>query len=205
VSHTATGGIWFLRHGEPTSYRDGGLTPVGRTQVAASAAAVAGSLAAGGPVTVHTSPARRCRQSARIAATVLRSGGVTVVGPVQAPALAMVRARLDGSLVDVGLARDRADGAPGDELRAFWRDHADGLDPFDRWHTGAYATFETPDEVADRVRAFLDALVPPAVVVSHSEIIRIAHEVLGVEPGGLPFGAAAAVTMPEPTSPGGPA
>jgi len=173
----------LVRHGEPTSYRDGGLTPTGRLEAERAAEQLAPGLAGIGSVTVWTSPARRCRESARLLAGHLRQRGVAVEGPTDAPALVMVRARVGDRLVDIGLARDRGASA---DLDAFWGDHRAGRNPFDRWEAEAYPSFESPADVAGRLWAFLrqvDAAAGPDVVVTHSELIRIAARDLGLGGG----------------------
>lgn len=181
----------LVRHGEPTSYRDGGLTPLGREQAASAAAAVIDLVQREhlGPLAVHSSPARRCRDTARRIVDDLNDAGLAVVGPLHAPGLAMVRARLGTRLVDVGLARDRATGHEADpDLSSFWDDHSSGRNPFERWEQEAYPTFESPSEVQDRVVGCLRALASPAVVVSHSELIRLAAKAFGVAGAEIGFG-----------------
>jgi broad specificity phosphatase PhoE len=107
----------------------------------------------------------------------------------RASELVMVRADVAGELVDVGLARDReVDDLAAADLRRFWSDHQAGRNPFERWEASEYPTFEAPERVAERVRAFVGALDRPAVVVSHSELIRLAMPLLGVEDEPVPFG-----------------
>jgi broad specificity phosphatase PhoE len=181
----------LVRHGEPTSYRDGGLTPTGRAQATAAATLLAPLLAGSTElVPVWTSPARRCRETARLLTAGLRARGVPVSRVVRrAPALEMVRADLAGELVDVGLARDRAGtAAAAADLQRFWSDHRAGRNPFERWEASEYPTFETPDVVAERVRGFLQTLDRPVLVVSHSELIRLALPLLGLADESVPFG-----------------
>jgi broad specificity phosphatase PhoE len=200
----------FVRHGEPTSYRDGGLTPAGRREAQQAAERLAPGLRGLGPVTVWTSPSRRCRESARLLAHRLRERGVPVEGPSDAPDLVMVRARVGDRLVDIGLARDRAASSDLDE---FWADHRAGRNPFDRWEAEAYESFESPGAVARRLQGFVhdvDGRPAPAVAVTHSELIRIAARDLGLAGEDLRFGDVLFVgTMLRPAGadgvPGGPA
>jgi broad specificity phosphatase PhoE len=182
----------LVRHGEPTSYRDGGLTPLGREQAGGAARRVLALIRSGvlsGAVSIHTSPARRCRDTARLVVDHLGRHGVAVVGPVPAPGLAMVGAQLGSRLVDVGLARDRAAGhAAGADLASFWDDHSSGRNPFERWEEDAYPTFESPAEVQARVLDCLRGLGEPAVVVTHSEIIRLAARASRVDADDVGFG-----------------
>jgi broad specificity phosphatase PhoE len=106
----------------------------------------------------------------------------------RAPELVMVRADLDGELVDVGLARDRAADEAAADLHRFWADHREGRNPFERWEASEYPTFEAPAVVAERVGRFVSTLERPAVVVSHSELIRLAVALLGLGDEPLPFG-----------------
>lgn len=179
--------IFLVRHGEPTSYRDGGLTPLGRRQVRAAATALAEALARRDVSAVWMSPARRCRETARLLVEGLRHQGITAAAPREAADLVMVRTRLDDGLVDIGLARDRAHGDPVDDLDAFWRDHRDGRNPFDRWEARAYPSFEPPDVVHARLCAFFLRVAPPAIVVTHSELIRMAARSVGRD-GHVGFG-----------------
>lgn len=195
----------LVRHGEPTSYRDGGLTPTGRAQATAAAAVLAPFLAGSvAPVPVWTSPARRCRETARLVAGGLRSRGVPVARVVRrAPELVMVRADLDGELVDVGLARDRVAGeAAAADLHRFWADHHEGRNPFERWEASEYPTFEPPELVAERVCGFVAALDRPAVVVSHSELIRLAMALLELDDEPPPFGGVVLAGTLRPAGPG---
>lgn len=181
----------LVRHGEPTSYRDGGLTPLGREQAVSAARRIADLVRQEnlGPVSVHSSPARRCRDTARLVIDHLEGAGLAAVGPRHAPGLAMVRARLGSRLVDVGLAQDRAAGHDADpDLASFWDDHSSGRNPFERWEQEAYPSFESPSDVQDRVVRSLRALGSPAVVVSHSELIRLAAKAWGVTGAEIGFG-----------------
>ncbi len=186
--------VALVRHGEPLSYRDGGLPLEGRAHAERAAARLASLLPVGeGTVRLVTSPARRCRETARLIRDELGRRGIRLPMATDAPALVMVRVRLGGRLVDVGVARDAACDLPaGDaaasDLEAFWADHRAGIRPFDAWEAGRYPSFETPAEVRARVVGYLASLGGPAVVVTHSELIRIAAAAFGAAGGAPRFG-----------------
>lgn len=185
----------LVRHGEPTSYRDGGLTPAGRQHAERAAEVLASALAdAPQPVTLVCSPARRCRETARLVREHLDRRGTRLTPAVEVPDLVMVRVRVGDRFVDVGLARDVAgESAAGADLRSFWDDHRAGRNPFDAWEAGHYATFESPAEVTGRVVGFLAGVGDPAVVVTHSELIRLAAEAFGARGDDVGFGGVLAV------------
>lgn len=184
----------LVRHGEPLSYRDGGLTVAGRAHAERAAAKLAPVLPADGTVVpLVSSPARRCRETARLIREQLGHRGISLSMAAEAPALAMVRVRVTGRLVDLGVARDLAAGLPPEDpavadLAAFWADHRAGIRPFDAWEAGRYPSFESPAEVRARVVGYLAALHGPVVVVTHSELIRLATGDIGALRAAPPFG-----------------
>lgn len=182
--------IALVRHGEPTSYRDGGLTPQGREHAGRAAEVLAELLRPGDPaVPLVTSPARRCRETARLIREGLRHRQIDCTPAADVPQLVMVRVRVGSRLVDLGLARDVVnDDAAAADLRAFWADHRAGNNPFDAWEAERYATFESPSEVRARVVGYLASIGGPAVVVTHSELIRIAAGAFGARGDDLGFG-----------------
>lgn len=195
LSSDGTVMVALVRHGEPRSYRHGGLTLEGRAQIAGAAWQLAATRARGWSTEVWTSPAARCRESAAVLVRNLRCMGIVTQRPRRCEELGPVRVRTPRGLADLTTTEVLPGSAAERDLGRFWEMHYRGDDPFALWEEGEFATFEPPTALEARlvsIEARLAAVRRSALValVTHAENIRLLERRWGTPVEGLvDFGA----------------
>ncbi len=205
--------VVVVRHGEPVSYCDGGLTPNGRHQIELCGAALAGQLHFSvkqrssferpARVVTWTSPSRRCRETASTLVAVLRDEGFLARRARVRWELAPVQVRTPSGMVDLAAVIPEVEEGPAaGDLERFWEKHRSGENPFALWEVGEFPSFEPLASVQARLEALDSDVASPEssgtdagcrvrVLVTHCENIRLLEQSWGLaDPPGAALGEA---------------